>query len=208
MLEAQRQLDNPKYYSPLPAPIFSDTQEKVREIFRTLRAKNRFLIVNSLTSLERTRHVQGSSTSCPKSIRIPPRGPSQGRFLQEDQLCLNAAVNPVRLLNTLTSSLIHSPQSILRTSRIHITSSLFSRPSSCPDALLFSINVGVLYTNIDTRQSLEAVRGILQQHPDEQRPDEELLQLLELGLSNNDFTFNGKYYLQVHGTAMGKKFAK
>lgn len=39
------------------------------------------------------------------------------------------------------------------------------------------------------------------------RPDKELIQLLEINLTRNDFEFNGDFYLQVKGTAMGKKFA-
>ena len=33
------------------------------------------------------------------------------------------------------------------------------------------------------------------------------MKLLELGLKKNDFLFNGQWYLQTSGTAMGKKFA-
>lgn len=46
---------------------------------------------------------------------------------------------------------------------------------------------------------------MFQRHPDPTRPDEALLKLLKLGLLKNDFEFNDQFYLQVHGTAMGKK---
>jgi hypothetical protein len=39
------------------------------------------------------------------------------------------------------------------------------------------------------------------------RPDTQLITLLRLNLLSNDFIFNNKVYLQISGTAMGKRFA-
>lgn len=44
-------------------------------------------------------------------------------------------------------------------------------------------------------------------YPDSRRPDNALIKLLEINLTRNDFEFDGKYFLQIKGTAMGKKFA-
>lgn len=46
-----------------------------------------------------------------------------------------------------------------------------------------------------------------QEYPDPTRPDRQLLTLLELNLIKNNFVFNDEYYLQIKGTAMGKRFA-
>jgi hypothetical protein len=54
---------------------------------------------------------------------------------------------------------------------------------------------------------VQTVRNIFHAHPDSNRPDNEILQLLEISLTHNDFIFNDKHYLQVEGTAMGKKFS-
>lgn len=62
-----------------------------------------------------------------------------------------------------------------------------------------------LYTNIDTTEGIKAVKDIFLQYPHTKRPDEELLQLLEINLTRNDFEFNNKFYLQVKGTTMGKE---
>lgn len=72
---------------------------------------------------------------------------------------------------------------------------------------LFTIDVNSLYTNINTELGLTAVRNCLNKYPLENRPDEEILDLLRLSLTKNDFTFNSHWYLQIKGTAMGKKFA-
>lgn len=64
-----------------------------------------------------------------------------------------------------------------------------------------------LYTNIDTKSGIAAVQKLFYKYPDSFRPDRDLLRLLELHLTRNDFVFDLKYYLQVKGTAMGKSFA-
>lgn len=68
-----------------------------------------------------------------------------------------------------------------------------------PGAMLFSIDIDSLCTNIDTQLGLKVVKQIFEKYPDPTRPDEALLSLLELGLTKNDFEFDSKYYLQVHG---------
>ena len=52
-----------------------------------------------------------------------------------------------------------------------------------------------------------AVRKSFLKYPDALRPDEKILQLLEINLTRNDFEFDGKFYLPIKGMAMGKKFA-
>lgn len=82
------------------------------------------------------------------------------------------------------------------------------RPMTVPThACLFTIDIESLYTNINTAHGLQTIRSIFQRYPDPTRPDEEILQLLEICLTQNDFTFNDKHYLQIHGTAMGQRFA-
>ncbi|MGL4283863.1 MAG: reverse transcriptase domain-containing protein, partial [Eubacterium aggregans] len=77
-------------------------------------------------------------------------------------------------------------------------------PTNC---LLFTIDIESLYTNIETPAGLEAVREWFTRYPDKNRPEEALLKLLEINLTKNDFEFNSNYYLQIKGTAMGKRFA-
>lgn len=71
----------------------------------------------------------------------------------------------------------------------------------------FTIDITSLYTNIDTDLGLQAIKDAFQRHPDINRPDDAILTLLHLGLTRNDFFFNGNYYLQTYGTTMGKTFA-
>lgn len=75
------------------------------------------------------------------------------------------------------------------------------------DAIFFSMDVESLYTNIDIRSGIKAVWGMFQKHPKLGRPDEAILKLLKINLTRNDFMFDGEFYLQIKGTAMGKRFA-
>lgn len=54
---------------------------------------------------------------------------------------------------------------------------------------------------------MKAVQDCLKKFPDPSRPDGAILKLLEISLTKNDFEFEGAFYLQTKGTAMGKRFA-
>lgn len=75
------------------------------------------------------------------------------------------------------------------------------------DDILFSMDVDSLYTNIEAAEGLKAIKQMFLLDPEYGRPDRYILQLLEIGLTKNDFEFNGSHYLQLIGVAMGKKIA-
>ena len=77
-------------------------------------------------------------------------------------------------------------------------------PANC---ILFTLDVESLYTNIDNTAGLASVKRAFDRTPDIDRPDKEIMELLEISLKYNDFKFNSDFYLQIHGTAMGKVFA-
>lgn len=64
-----------------------------------------------------------------------------------------------------------------------------------------------LYTNIPMDSGIACVRQLFDKYPDPKQPVKELLDLLEINSCRNDFVFNNSYYLQIKGTAMGKRFA-
>jgi len=76
-----------------------------------------------------------------------------------------------------------------------------------PKCYLITLDVESLYTNIDNKDGVEAVKQILQQYLDPKRPDTEFLKFLETCLANNDFQFNKQWFLQLWGTSMGKRFS-
>ena len=57
------------------------------------------------------------------------------------------------------------------------------------DALLFSMDVESLYTNIDNNSGIEAVKQAFLRNPDFDRLDVDILELLKISLEHNDFVF-------------------
>jgi len=82
------------------------------------------------------------------------------------------------------------------------------RGQSIPEnAFLVTGDVTALYTNMSIDRSMAVIKETFDNNPDPNRPDVEILQLLEIALTRNDFEFAGRMFLQVCGTAMGKRFA-
>ena len=78
------------------------------------------------------------------------------------------------------------------------------------ETLLASFDVESLYSNIPHELGIEAIKYWLEKHPQEipnRFSKDFILEGIELILKNNSFYFDGTYYRQVKGTAMGTKFA-
>ena len=65
------------------------------------------------------------------------------------------------------------------------------------------MDVTALYTNIPHGDGLQALRFFLEQRPTPDPPTDTLIRLAELVLTLNTFEFNGNYYQQIKGVAMG-----
>ena len=78
-----------------------------------------------------------------------------------------------------------------------------------PNALLVTLDVSSLYTNIPHNEGITACRHFLD--PRDRNSStvgtETLCDLIRMILTMNNFTFNDKHYLQIHGTAMGTRMA-
>lgn len=69
------------------------------------------------------------------------------------------------------------------------------------------MDVDNLYTNIPIEAGIRCIQQAFEKYPDDNRPDLDLLELRRINLCRNDFVFNGEFYLQIKGTAIGKRFA-
>ena len=75
------------------------------------------------------------------------------------------------------------------------------------NSLLVSADVTSLYTNIQHADGLKAAHDALNSRSNPCPPTKQLVRLLELVLTLNNFQFNGTHYLQTQGTAMGTSCA-
>ena len=76
-----------------------------------------------------------------------------------------------------------------------------------PGTLLVALDVSSLYSNITHEESVTACKEFmnLQDHLVPSTAD--LCHLIRLVLTMNSYSFNGNYYRQIHGTAMGTQMA-
>lgn len=205
--EAHRQLSNTQYYKHITSTIHTDSRIKITDIISSLyynkfiTAKQHFLYGPDepharLFYLLPKIHKDAATWTVPNMI--PP-----GRPIVSD--CDSTTYNVARYTDHYLS-----PLSSLHPSYIKDTYHFLDviRPITVPSAsFLFTIDIDSLYTNINTNIGLRAVREIFIHHPDPKRPDSEILQLLEICLTHNDFTFNNQWFLQIQGTAMGHCYA-
>ena len=76
-----------------------------------------------------------------------------------------------------------------------------------PGSLLVTLDVSSLYTNIPHDEGLEACREALNTRGITDPPTDDVINLINLVLKKNNFSFNDTHYLQKHGTAMGTRMA-
>ncbi|XP_024859281.1 uncharacterized protein LOC112450144 [Kryptolebias marmoratus] len=206
--EGKRQLLDTNYYSKLSKPIFLETISMVAEIIDRL-YKKKFINYKQKTYLQgdsepRARRfyllpkIHKEPEKWSKPFEIPP-----GRPIVSD--CGSETYKTAEFIDYYLT-----PLSILHPSYIKDTYDFINKikniylPDNC---LLFTMDIDSLYTNIDITEGISAIKNIFLKYPDSKRPEKELLELLEINLRRNDFEFDCQFYLQIKGTAMGKKFA-
>lgn len=208
IFEVNRQLSDQTYYKKLEAPIFTQTIPTVKlimdQLHRTkfISAKQKTYIIGQSEPRPRRFYILPKIHKDPGSWTVPGEIPP-GRPIVSD--CGSETYGTAEYIDHFLYPLsIKHPAYIKDTYHfIELVRNLLVPL----DSLFFTIDVESLYTNINIPAGLAMVRGFFQKFPDTERPDEQILKLLEINLTRNDFEFNGKYYLQIKGTAMGKRFA-
>lgn len=208
ILEVERQLSDTQYYTKLDKLIFRDTIPMVDEILTKLKQK-KFITQKQLTFLkgdfeprERRFYTLPKIHKKPETWTVPHVVPA-GRPIVSD--CGSETYHTAKFIDYYLNPLSVKHPAYVKDTYHFISIIKNLRPSL--SSSLFSMDVTSLYTNIDITAGILAVKQIFEKYPDSKRPDEELLQLLDINLRRNDFVFNGKNYLQIKGTAMGKTFA-
>ena len=206
--EGHRQLRDKKYYLKLKEPIFPETRQLVKQIIDKLvekkfinKKQRQYLVGNPeprarLFYLLPKIHKDPAKWSIPHEI--PPGRPIVSDCDSETYYTaeyIDYFLNP--LSNRHPSYIKDTYDFVEKVKKLHVP----------PQSLLFTMDIDSLYTNIDIDEGIRAVKNIFGKYPDKKRPEKELLQLLDINLRKNDFEFNGEFYLQIKGTAMGKKFA-
>ena len=203
-----RQLNNSNHYNKLLTPVYPETAEKINDILQDLHDKH-FISFKQLCYLRppvnpRPRQmyllpkIHKPLDKWKHSGKMPP-----GRPIISD--CESESYAVSEYIDHYLQQIANKHASYVKDTPDFLTK--LKQAKIKPDTLLITLDVESMYTNINNEGGLKAVRNAFQNNPDPRRPDEHILELLELSLKNNDFEFNNELFLQVSGTAMGKKFA-
>lgn len=208
LFEANRQLSNSRHYVRLSESLVMETQKLVNEILQNLfeegfiNRKQKAYLMGPDIPRSRRFYLLPKIHADQGSWTVPGEVP-RGRPIVSD--CGSETYKIAEYIDHFLNPISQTHQSYLKDT-FDFIDKIKLKPFPA-NSFLFTIDVESLYTNINTELGLQAVKHIFQQNPDPLRPDKAILKLLEINLTRNDFEFNSELFLQVQGTAMGKKFA-
>lgn len=205
--EAYRQLNNTKYYVRLLKPLYHDNAKKIRDIINNLKFYN-------YISYEQYKYLSGPKDYKPRNFYLLPKiHKDKSKWPWPDMpegrpICSDIDSETYRISSYIDSFL--NPLSCRHPSFLKNSYEFVSKIRNfCVERgwLLVTGDVTALYTNMHFKRTIECVRSAFNQYPAHGRPDHYILELLDIILNNNDFTFNNETFQQVLGTAMGKIFS-
>lgn len=206
--EAYRQLYNVNYYQRLPVPIFRDNSHKINAILTDMHNQN---LITDKQLVYLTSHQDARVRKfylLPKIHKDKEKWPQPGKMPEGRPIVSDTGSESYAVSQYIDYYL--KPISKLHPSYLRDTYDFVSkvRGRALPrEAFLVTGDVTSLYPNMKIDRILETVKQAFIKHPLPGRPDNHLLQLLEITLRGNDFEFNEEHFLQICGTAMGKTYA-
>lgn len=208
MLEAFRQLNDTNAYKQIDTPIFIHTSILIKRIVNNLlyqgfisKSQHRFL-TPPLQPRQRHFYILPKIHKPLNKWTIPNLIPA-GRPIVSGCNSESAAVEQFidHFLQPIANS---SPSFIRDTSHFKAIICNFDIKNS---DIFVTLDVESLYTSIPIIEGIDSIRQSFMNNPQRNRPDSYILKLLEITLFRNDFQFFDKTFLQIKGTAMGKKYA-
>jgi hypothetical protein len=205
--EAFRQLNNPKYYKEISGTLRENNISNIREILINLKREGyindkKYEYFSNFDNVgERTFYL------LPKIHKPVDKWPFPHKMPEGRPIISNTVGETYRISEYIESFL--APLANKHESYIKNSYEFVEKIKDTPvptHALIVTGDISSLYTNMHHDRTINCVEEIFEKYPDPDRPDEYILQLLELTLTNNDFSFYGKNYLQLCGCPMGINF--
>ena len=205
--EGHRQLGDDRYYKKIQEPIFMETRLKVNEILLDLLDKK-------FISEKQFQYLKSPDEPRPRQFYMLPKihkplekwpvpNMPPGRPIISD--CSSESYKVSEYIDHFLQPLASKHDSFIKDTSDFLNK--LKQVKINENSLIFTLDVDSMYTNIDHDSGLAAIKKAFDTNPDPRRPDQHILDLLELSLKNNDFQFNRETFLQTKGTAMGKKYA-
>ena len=206
VFEAERQLSDTCYYKPIPNSIQNENKIRLYSILRDMKFKNiitekqfEYLLGPTLTQprhfyLLPKIHKEINTWTIPN--KMPPGRPIVSDIDSESYRISDFVNHFLTPLANRHPSYVKNSFEFVQKIRNKIVNK---------NTLLVTSDITSLYTNMKHDLTLQFIKNIFKKYPNNSRPDNYLLQLLEIILKYNDFEFNDKIYLQICGCPMGKK---
>ena len=196
--EANRQLADHRFYEKIPSDATQSSQQQVKSFIETAIGNNQF--PPSATNLI----VEHPRTS--KFFLLPKihKSGNPGRPI------VSACSFPTELLalylDPVTAPFVRSLDSYVKdtTHMLNILDSFRFREVD-RQPLIFTMDIKSLYRVIPNEGGLRALQYYLDKREILEPPTDTLLRMAELVLTLNTFEFNGEYYKQTGGVAMGSR---
>jgi hypothetical protein len=210
IIEAERQLNNESFYKKINEPIFPETSKQYQTILKSM-------MNDKLIKPQQVAYLMPKDNPRPRRFYLLPKIHKDiskwtvrnkmppGRPIVSD--CSSESYQIAEYLDYHLQPISKNHKSYIKDTYDFLKK---IKDLKIPEnALLITLDIESLYTNIQTKDGINSVKKMFEKYPKHkiERPDEYLLKLLELSLNCNDFIFNNQWYLQISGTAMGKKFA-
>lgn len=208
--EAKRQLNDNTYYRRIPEPLCYKSKQEIEDILIDM-YNNNYINKKQLEFLKGPTLIRERIFYLLPKIHKPQNSWPQPGKMPEGRPIISDINSETYNISIFINHYIH-PLSTKHNTYIknsfEFVNKLKNLDISDLDNYLFVTgDVTALYTNMETDRSIECIKKALADNPEENRPDREIVKLLEICLRKNDFLFNNNYYLQTKGTAMGKRFS-
>ena len=198
--EGQIQLDDRNNYQPLDKPMVRDTFQRVKHLINSLRQAG---CIDEMTA------KWFNQTPDPPRIPVFYTLTKIHKPTLVGRPIISGCDGPTERLSSFVDRLLQ-PIAQIQESYLKDTTHFirFIESIRVPrNAFLVSMDVTSLYTNIPQEEGITIVCNAYENFHAQKPPiaTKFLREMLSLILKENSFQFNGKNYLQTHGTAMGTK---
>ena len=197
--EGYRQLQDQKFYQKLHMDITDQVSDKITDELIKMRSLN----------LITEKNFEFLNLKNPKEARFYLLPKIHKKDIPGRPICSSInhpTSNISKFIDEHIKSYVPKTNSYVRDTQ-HFISRLKQLGKIPDNALLVTLDVSSLYTNIPNHEGILAVADHIRRDPEKQKIGPHLLKLLELVLHSINFNFNGDHYLQIGGTAMGTAVA-
>ncbi|XP_071153747.1 uncharacterized protein [Mytilus edulis] len=195
-LEVEKELDNNDTYKAIDKDLTQKNENKVKKIIENLCKRE-------IIGKDMKKYLLPKGT-CPGKVQANPKLHKRNHPVRT---IINGRNHPTEKIaeiveNELSENVRNLPTYIKDTTDFLNKLNAIQQP--LPDnAIMFCLDVNKLYPSVPRKEAREACKSALENRTNTSIPTEDVLKMMDLVIENNNFSFNGKHFLQTEGTAIG-----